>query len=310
MRPIVRAVVIALVVSLGVIAVAETSWAAVAGGSRLIFYYSQRSLVNPAASAPSAATIVGITNQSTTDPVDIRVNIFNGATCAGFGPLSFTLSPRRTLRLNIADHVSAAGFPEGWVDVRATSAGGSPIRWDQLSGKGTLLDFGGASTAVAIYEAAALFSDNRSVSQGTLIADNGDGDTFGAVQGTADFWAPGGPFGTSHRLVVIPVSLVPGTAPLASSHTLTWRKTDETQTRSAAVASSCMIASSLADLHPSFAATYPNTVAITDGGNLEITSDFTNKGFVAALFETATSPSLLAVHSIQQFIGLTFESHE
>ena len=30
-----------------------------------------------------------ITNQSTSDPVNIRVNIFNGATCAGFGPLSF-----------------------------------------------------------------------------------------------------------------------------------------------------------------------------------------------------------------------------
>jgi hypothetical protein len=314
MRPVVRAVLVILVASLGVITVAEESWAVFAGGSRLLFYYTQRSLVNPAGAPGSAATIIGITNQSNTDAVNVRVNIFNGSTCAGFGPISFNLSPRRTLRLNIAAQVSAASFPEGWVDVYAVNAGGSPIRWDQLSGKGTILDFGGANTAAATYEAAALFSDadrdNSPVQQGTVIAANGDGNTFGPFEGTVEFWAQGGPFGTGNRLVVIPVSTTPGTAPVASSHNIIWTKTDETQTRNAAVASSCMIASSLADLHPAFAANYPNTGSLSDGGNLDIATDLLNKGFVGALFETATTPSLLAVHSVQQFVGPTKESHE
>jgi hypothetical protein len=309
-----------LVASLGVMAVAEESWAIFAGGSRLIYYYSLRSLTNPSAAVGSAATIVGITNQSTVDAVSVRVNIFNGSTCGRIGPLTFSLSPRRTLRLNVVAEVVAAGFtaadfPEGWVDVHAVSGGGSPLRWDQLSGKGTILDFGGANAAAATYEAAALFSDadrdNSPVQQGTVIADNTNGNTFGPFEGTLEFWAQGGSFGTGNRLVVVPVSLVPGTAPAASSHTLIWHKTDETETRNAAVASPCMIASSLADLHPAFAANYPNTGSLTDGGNLDIASDLINKGFVGALFETGTTPSaLLAVHSVQQFVGPTKESHE
>ncbi|MBI3781558.1 MAG: hypothetical protein HY278_10980, partial [candidate division NC10 bacterium] len=169
----------------------------------------------------------------------------------------------------------------------------------------------------ATYEAAALFSDvdRASGTQGGVIADNSNGNTFGALLGTVEFWAQGGSFGTGNRLVLIPVSTVPGTAPAASTasnaFTGTWFKTDETQTRSAPIETTCMIASSLADLHPSFGANYPNTGSLNDGGNISIGEGGGNKGFVGALFETATTPrALLAVHSVQQFLGPTKESHE
>ncbi len=315
MKPIFRVALVGLLAGLGVIAVAEESWAVFAGGSRLMFYYTQRSLVNSGAGPGSAGTIIGITNQNGGTAVDVRINIFNGSTCANFGPVQFTIGARGTLRINIADQVAAASFPEGWVDVRAVNAGGSPIQWDQLSGKGTILDFGGSNTSVATYEAGALFSDdaNRATSgaQGALIANNGDGNTFGALAGSVEFWAPGGPFNTNHRLVVIPVSTIPGTAPIASNYPFVWtRVSDELGTRNAPVAFACMLASSLADLHPGFAASYPNGASLTDGGNISISNDGTNKGFVGALFETAPNPSLLVVHSIQQSVGPTMESHE
>jgi hypothetical protein len=72
----------------------------------------------------------------------------------------------------------------------------------------------------------------------------------------------------------------------------------------------CMLASSLAALHPNFAATYPNDGTVAMGGNLDISSDG-NKGIVGALFETGTTPNaLLAVHSLQQFTAVSKESHE
>jgi hypothetical protein len=315
MRPIVRTVFIGLVVTLAVLAVAEESWAAFSGGSRLLFYYTQRSIVSPSAGLLTAATIVGITNQSSSNAVAIRVRYFNGASCAASTIETFTLSPRRTLRLNVGEHVAAASFPEGWVDVWAVNGSGSPIRWDQLSGKGTILDFGGVNTAAVTYEAAALFSDadrvtGTSSQQGQLITNNGLGTTWGALEGTLDFWAAGGSFGTGHRLIVIPVSETPGTAPSASTPNIKWYKTDETQTRNADVAMPCMLASSLAALHPNFAATYPNDGTVAMGGNLDISSDG-NKGIVGALFETGTTPNaLLAVHSLQQFTAVSKESHE
>ena len=315
MRSIVKSVFVILVVGLGVLAVANDGWAAFAGGSRLIFYYTQRSLVNPAAAPGSAATIIGITNQNFVDAVKIRVNIFNGSSCANFGPITFDLSPRRTLRLNVGAQVSAASFPEGWVDVYAVNAGGSPIRWDQLAGKGTILDFGGANTAAATYQAAGLFSDdpNRggASSQGALIADNTNINTLGMAEGTVEFWAPGGSFGTGNRLIVIPVSTIPGTAPAATAINSDWFKTDETQTlNDQAINTTCMVASSLADLHPAFVANYPNTGGVADGGNLSLFS-LSNKGFVGALVETGTTPvALLTVYPIQQFLGGGEETHE
>jgi len=316
MRPIARTVLLSLVVSLGVIALAEESWAAFAGGSRLLFYYTQRSIVNPAAAPGSAATIVGITNQSFDTAVKVRVNIFNGSTCANFGPVTFDLSPRRTLRLNVGTEVTAAGFPEGWVDVYAVNAGGLPIRWDQLAGKGTILDFGGANTAAVTYEAAGLFSDdpNRTVgadTQGSLISNTSHINTFGMTEGTVEFWAPGGSFGIGDRLIVIPVSAIPGTAPAATSINSDWFKTDETQTlNDQAINTTCMVASSLASLHPAFATNYPNTDGVADGGNLSLLS-LTNKGFVGALAEFGTAPvALLTVSPIQQLLGGGEETHE
>jgi len=319
MRPIIRTVLMGLVITLGVVGVAGESWASFSAGSRLLFYYTQKSLVNPSAAPGSATTIVGITNDSVNTAVNVRVNIFNGSTCANFGPVQFTLAPRRTLRLNIGTLVTAAGFPEGWMDVYAVGASGALIRWDQLSGKGTILDFGGANTAAATYESAALFSDasdrSSAALQGTPIADNNNANTAGMVGGTVEFWGQGGTLGVSQRLIGIPVSPVPGTAPVPGTFAISWYKSDGTADPTGNSAdTTCMLASSLAALHPGFAVAYPSDGSLTQGGNLFITSSSpgptSNKGFVGALFETSTTPALLAVHSIQPTFEPSNQSHE
>lgn len=316
MRSTVRTVLICLVVSLGVIVSAEKSWAGfVSGGSRLIYYYSQRSIVNPSAGTGTAGTILAVKNNSS-DATKVQMKIFNGSTCTGFGPVTFDLPGNQSLRINVSDHVSATPFPEGWVDLYAVNAGGTPIRWDYLTGKFTVLDFGGTSTTVGISEAVAIFSDANRTSdpQGGLIIDHTSVRTFAPLGHGVDFWAPGGPFNIGDRLVVVPVSQVPGTAPVASTGgiALSFKTLAGVETLNTPAAPSCMLASSLSNLHASFSTSYPNATAITDGGNLGIIADLsgTNKGNAGWLFESATSPPLLGVHSLQAWLELAVDAHE
>jgi len=316
MRSISRIVLFLCVLSLGVLLSVERSWAGfVSGGSRLIYYYSQRSLVNPAAGNGSGATILAVKNNSS-DPTKVQMKIFNGSTCAGFGPVTFDLPGNQSLRINVSDHVSAVPFPEGWVDLYAVNSGGTPIRWDYLTGKFTVLDFGGSSTTVAISQPAAMFSDANRASdpQGGVIADNTSVRTWAPLIQAVDFWATGGPFNIGDRLVVVPVSQVPGTAPVASSGgiALSFRTLAGVETLNTSVTPSCALASPLSSLHASFSASYPNGATVTDGGNLNITADLsgTNKGNVGWLFETATSPLLLGVHPIQAWVEPAVDAHE
>lgn len=316
MRSISRIVLFLCVLSLGVLLSVERSWAGfVSGGSRLIYYYSQRSLVNPAAGNGSGATILAVKNNSS-DPTKVQMKIFNGSTCAGFGPVTFDLPGNQSLRINVSDHVSATPFPEGWVDLYAVNAGGTPIRWDFLTGKFTVLDFGGSATTVAISQAAAMFSDaNRaSDTQGGVILDNTSARTWAPHLQAVDFWATGGAFNISDRLVVVPVSQVPGTAPVASSGgiALSFKTLAGVETLSTTATPSCMLASSLPSLHPGFSAAYPNAGTVTDGGSLSLVADSsgTNKGNAGWLFEMATAPLLLGVHPIQAWAEPSVDGHE
>lgn len=316
MKSSVRIVLLLCVMSLGVLLSVERSWAGfVAGGSRLIYYYSQRSLVNPGAGTGTGATILAVKNNSS-DPTKVQMKIFNGSTCTGFGPVTFDVPGNQSLRINVSDHVSATTFQEGWVDLYAVNSGGTPIRWDYLTGKFTVLDFGGSSTTVAISQAAAMFSDVNRASdpQGGVIVDNTSARTWAPHLQSVDFWATGGPFNISDRLVVVPVSQVPGTAPVASSSgiSLSFKTLAGVETLSTSATTSCMLASSLPSLHPGFSAAYPNGATVTDGGNLSLIADSsgTNKGNAGWLFEMATSPLLLGVHPIQAWAELAVDGHE
>lgn len=316
MRSAVRTVLICLVVSLGVIGSVEKSWAGfVSGGSRLIYYYTQRSVINPAAGTGTAATILAVKNNSS-DPTKVQMKIFNGSTCTGFGPVTFDLPGNQSLRINVSDYASAAPFPEGWVDLYAVDAGGTPIRWDYMTGKFTVLDFGGTSTTVAISEPVSLFSDaDRTIDlQGGVIADHESLRTWAPLAHAVDFWAPGGSFNISDRLVVVPVSRVPGTAPVASTAGigLSFKTLAGVETLNTTAITSCALASSLSNLHASFSTSYPNAVAVTDGGNLAIVADLsgTNKGNAGWLFEFATTPPLLGVHTLQPWMEMAVDAHE
>jgi len=315
MRSTVRTVLICLVVSLGVIGSAEKSWAAFAGGSRLVYYYTQRSVINPSAGPGTAATILAVKNNAT-DPTKVQMKIFNGSTCAAFGPVTFDLPGNQSLRINVSDYASAAPFPEGWVDLYAVNAGGTPIRWDLLTGKFTVLDFGGTSMTVAISEPVSLFSDaNHAIDPlGGVIADHSSVRTGAPIAHAVDFWAPGGAFNISDRLVVVPVSMVPGTAPVASTGGigLSFRTLAGVETLNTTAITSCALASSLSTLHAGFSTSYPNAVAVTDGGNLVVVADGSaaNKGNAGWLFEFATAPPLLGVHTLQPWVALAVDGHE
>jgi hypothetical protein len=293
MRVTGRWLLVILTASLGVAATAEHSWASFAGGSRLLMYFTQRSLVNPAAGDGSAITVVGITNQNVTTATRIAVSVV-GSNCASTGTFFFPLAPRQTLRLAVASLASPALFPEGFVDVRAVNNDGADIRWDQLAGKILLLDQGGPRPLAATHAAAALFSDDirgNGDPQGGPVVDKTHTRTGGFFQGSTEFWGLGAPFGTQHRLIVIPVSGTPGTPPNPDSPVIAFFRAAGAQGGAPVlevddIAPACMTAQPLSALHPSFAATFPGQGSLGEGGNLLVVAgDGGNKGIVGALLE-------------------------
>jgi hypothetical protein len=312
MRAVPRVLFLLVVAAIALAGLAEESSAALAGGSRLLFYHTQKSIVNPGAAGQSASTIIGITNASLDTAVSVRVQIFNGQNCASAGPFTFSVAGRQTLRLLVSDLAPPAQFPEGWVDVWAVNGGGAPIRWDQLAGKGTLLDFGGSAIATATYEAAALFSD-RGGPQGDPIPDLNNGNTWGPLATTAEFWGAGGPFGVGSRLVVLPVSEIPGTAPQLEAPLIQFfPQGGGAAALTANNAPGCLVAAPLTALNPSFAATFPASGNLSGGGSVgaQFAEDSQNKGVVGALFEFGTAVAGLVVTPLQTWIGPTLESHE
>jgi hypothetical protein len=289
MRFLGRSLLVILLASLGVAATAEYSWATWAGGSRLLMYFTQRSLVNPAAGDGSAITVVGITNQSTDTATRIAVNVV-APNCTSTGAIFFPLAPRQTLRLAVATLASPALFPEGFVDVRAVNNDGADIRFDQLTGKILLIDQGGPTPLAATHGAAALFSDDIRASgnsQGGLIADKSDPRTAGLLEGSAEFWGLGGPFGNNHRLILIPVSQNPGTAPGPDAPLVAFYPlAGGAPVLAGSITPTCMVALPLSALNADFAATFPGSGSIAEGGNLSVEQGpGGNKGFVGALLE-------------------------
>jgi hypothetical protein len=312
MRAVARSLLVLIVAGVAVAAAATVSEAALAGGSRLLFYHTQQSIAHPAAGPGTATTVIGVTNNHPEDAVSVRLQVFNGQSCASAGPFTFPLAGRQTLRLLVSDLASPALFPEGWVDVWAVDAGGVPIRWDYLSGKGTLIDFGGSPTSVATYAPAALFSD-RAGDQGTPIPDLTHANTRAPLLSSVEHWGHGGPNGVGTRLVVLPVSVTPGTAPSSEAPLIQFfHQAGGPAALTATNGPGCMVAAPLPALNPSFAATFPASGGVPGGGSIQAQfgEGSTNKGVVGVLFEYGSTVAGLVVTPLQSIVGPSTTSHE
>lgn len=312
MRAVARSLLVLIVAGVAVAAPTAVSEAAFAGGSRLLFYHTQQSVAHPAAGPGTASTVIGVTNNNPEIAVNVRVQVFNGQSCASAGPFTFPLAGRQTIRLLVSDLASPALFPEGWVDVWAVDGGGVPIRWDQLSGKATLIDFGGSPIAVATYPAAALFSD-RAGDQGTPIPDLSNANTRAPLIGSVEFWGHGGPNGVGTRLAVLPVSVTPGTAPQSEAPLIQFHgQAGGPPALTATNAPGCMVAAPLAALHPNFAASFPASGGLGGGGSIDARfgEGSTNKGVVGLLLEYGSTVAGIVATPLQSFVGPTLESHE
>jgi hypothetical protein len=277
----------------------------------MLFYFTQRSLLVPAASVGSAVTVVGITNLSTTTATRIAVTV-HASSCASTAPLFLPLAPRQTLRLVVGELASPSLFPEGWVDVWAVDNAGVAIRFDQLAGKGTLLDLGRPTVAAATYAPAALSSDEPNPafpgSQGGPILNHNSGLTWGTLQGSVDFWGLGGPFAVEHRLIVIPVAVQPGASPTPeASSVIFFPQPGGEPVLTGAVSASCMLAQPLSALHPNFGATFPGGGSLTEGGSLLAGSGGVgNKGIVGALLEFSSVTGAIAIYPLLRNVGPAF----
>ena len=108
----------------------EPEAAALSGGSRLIFYYTSRSIAHPDAGA-GATTIVSITNHSSTTPARVIAWV-RRADCTSFGFFERVVGVNETWRFVPADLAPPGEAGEGWVDAYALDPASRLTVWDEV----------------------------------------------------------------------------------------------------------------------------------------------------------------------------------
>ncbi len=149
-------VLIAVAVVMLSLGIADQCYAALAGGSRLLYYYRETSF----SAGGSGLTLFTVTNNNT-NPVTVRFVVFNGANCNTAGPFNTTLAAGETKQIAVTDFAPASTFPSGVIDLWAVNGANQAIRFDALTGTSVIADFGPSSTAATIVPAVKMFSDDR-----------------------------------------------------------------------------------------------------------------------------------------------------
>jgi hypothetical protein len=204
MRSWARLLIVALVAGIGLGWAPEAS-AALSGGSRLIYPFTQTALSGPG----DGQTLFSIVNNAS-DPVNVAIVFRNGANCTG-AAFSRSLGGNETQQFDVADFVLPASFPWGIIEVYAVAGGGAPLRWDWLTGEAIVIDASGGFFTATTVNAAMLFSDDKT-NPGTNIADNSNLATFGPVSiGAPTF--PQVPGLLTETVVLFGPALDPGTVP-------------------------------------------------------------------------------------------------
>jgi hypothetical protein len=200
MRSHVKGLLFGVSMLMGLMWVSEAA-AIPSGGSRLLFYFSNRSF---AASGPTAnaSTLLFLTNASSNTATKVATKYYRGSNCAETIPVIQDLAPGQTLTFDSS--AQAPSFEEGVMEAFFVNAAGQPVRFDLGVGSSVVIDRNMAQ--VVRLPAAKLHSDNRAAALNTLIADNTVGSAFAPLLLQGQF--------ADTSIVTTRIALfAPGTAP-------------------------------------------------------------------------------------------------
>lgn len=171
------------------------------GGSRLLFYFSNRSFASSGPTA-NASTLLFVTNAASSTATKVAVKYYRGSNCADTVPVIQDIAAGQTLTFDSS--VQAPTFEEGVMEAFFVNGAGQPVRFDHGVGSSVVIDRNMAT--VVRLPAAKLHSDNRAGATNSLIADNTVGSTFAPLILQGQF--------ADTSIVTTRMSLfAPGTAP-------------------------------------------------------------------------------------------------
>lgn len=273
MRSHVKGLLFGVAMLMGLMWVSEAS-AVPSGGSRLLFYFSNRSF---AASGPvtNASTLLFLTNASESTATRAAVKYYRGVNCAETVSVIHDLVAGQTLTFDSS--AQAPTFEEGIMEVNFVNAGGGPVRFDAGIGSSVVIDRNMAT--VVRLPAARLHSDSRSIT-GVSIADNTAGSTF------APFALHGQFADTSivtTRLILFPPGTVPGTVAADRDLSVNFRLPGGGGAVEVPYNTGCGRSSTLAQVRGLSAAAFQ--ASFPAGGQVAPTTDGQEKGAVGWLVE-------------------------
>ena len=281
MRSHAKVFLFGLFMVIGLTWVGEASAFIPSGGSRLLFYFSQRSFTAGAADN-TAQTLLFITNGNSSVDGRIAVTYYRGNNCGvTAGPFSQNLVSGATATINVADQVPA-DFQEGVAEVNFVNGVGARVRNDFGAGHSIVID----QNLVTIVKlpAALLHSDDRVRSfddPPTLIANNA----------AATSWAPTQLLGQFEqtdivrtRLSVFSPGTIPGTPSADTSMTVRFRRPDGGGEVTNTFQANCGFTRTLAQVRGQTDAQFQ--AAFPTGGAVAVEAAGQEKGMVGWLIQT------------------------
>lgn len=276
MRSDVKGLLFGLSMLMGLTWVGEAS-AIPSGGSRLLFYFSNRSFASTGP-ATNASTLLFLTNGAESTATRAAVKYYRGLNCEDTVSVIHDLAAGQTLTFDSSAQVP--GFEEGIMEVNFVNAGGAPVRFDAGIGSSAVIDRNNAT--VVRLAAARLHSDNRAPGViGSLIADNTVGSTF-APRALHGHFAD--PSIVTTRLALFAPGTAPGTVASDRLVTVNFRQPSGGGAVDGPLNIECGRTLTLAQVRglsaPAFQAAFPA------GGHVAPTVDGQEKGLVAWAIET------------------------
>jgi hypothetical protein len=274
MRRHVKGFLFGLSMLMGLMWVSEAS-AIPSGGSRLLFYFSNRSF-SATGPATNANTLLFLTNSTSSSPTKVAIKYYRGSNCAETVPVIQDIAAGQTLTFDSS--VQAPTFEEGVMEAFFVNGAGSPVRNDFGSGSSIVIDRNMAT--VVRLPAALLHSDNRTAAVNSPIADNTVGSTFAPVLLNGQFADTSI---VTTRLALFAPGTAPGTASSDKTGTVGFRQPNGGGAVEVPLDFQCGRTSTLAQVRGLSPAAFQ--AAFPAGGLVVPTSDGQDKGLHGWLIE-------------------------
>jgi hypothetical protein len=301
MRGHVKGMLFGLSMLMGLLWVAEAA-AVPSGGSRLLFYFSNKTFASSGAST-NGTTVMSVTNGSVATPTKAGIRFWNGTDCVGTAPVIHDFAPGQTLTFD--SKVVIPGFDEGVMEVFNVNGAGAPVRFDQMVGSSVVIDLNMVQ-AVRL-PAAKLYSDDRSATFNTLIADNTAASTLAPIILQGQFLPPSI---VTTRLALFAPGTTPGTVDSDRLITVNFRQPDGTGNVDGPLNVACGRTLTLAQIRALTPGAF--SMAFPGGGTVTPIVDGQEKGLIGWQIEVAQIPGVtdIMIGTLLQSTGVAaLEAH-